>query len=220
MSAEHLSPHVVETGSTLPRRLGRRTEADLTRMQVEAVDAWHRARRVAEEAAATREASREVRMDLSRRLEVLRAQHEAIVARADRHLSQSVHLLTRRTPLRAVVVHRNAWFVSKLATGLEAAGIEVLEALENGAEGVGVVVAEQPDLLLVEDVLPMLPGEEVVRETRRFSPDTVVAAQVAYADRIAAMVEAGAATAFTRQIPPQDVAREVVGLLTERVHAS
>lgn len=194
-------------------RAGRRTEAELTRMQLQAVAAWHRARHVAEVAARSREASREVRMDLNRRLEVLRAQHAAIVKRADAQLARSVHLLSRDVPLRAVVVHRNAWYVGKLNDTLTDAGVEVIGSVENGAAAVGVVVAEQPDLLLVEDVLPMLPGEQVVRDARRFSPETLIVAQVDYSERIAAMLEAGARTAFTRQVPPQEVGERVLELL-------
>ena len=191
----------------------RRTEAELTRQQVEAIDAWHRARREVEEAARVREASREARMDLARQLEVLRSQHAAIVARADRSLAERVRPTGRQAPLRAVLVHRHAWYVDKVAAGLQEAGVVVVDRLENGAEAVGAVVVEQPDLLLVEDVLPMLPGEQVVRETRAFSPGTVVVGQVAHADRAPAMLAAGAHTAVTRQVPPLDVARDALVLL-------
>jgi CheY-like chemotaxis protein len=189
------------------------TEAELARMQVEAIDAWHRARRMAEQAEQARNASREMRMDVSRRLEVLRAQHAAIVGRADRHLQDSVHLLARQDARRAVLAHRNQWFLTKVGDELERQGVRVVEALSNGAEAVGVVVAEQPDLLLVEDSLPMLPGEAVVREARRFAPGTLVAGHVECQGRIQVLLEAGAATAYTRRVPPTEVARGLAELL-------
>lgn len=198
---------------TSTRHPGQHTEVELTRMQLEAVHAWHEARRVAERAAEVRTASREARMDLARRMDVLREQHRAIVARTEQHLDASVHLLARTVDSRAVIVHRNAWFSEKLGAELEDHGVEVVAALENGAHGVGLAVAEQPDILLVEDTLPMLPGEEVVREVRRFSPSTLVVAHVAYEDRIAALLDAGARAAFTRRVPPADVARDVLALL-------
>lgn len=194
-------------------RHGRRTEAELTQMQLEAVEAWHRARHAAEAAAQARTASREVRMDLSRRLEVLREQHRAIVERAELHLAASVHLLAQRAPSRAVIVHRNEWYVGKLTAELREHGVEVACAPANGAEGVGAVVAEQPDLLVVEDTLPMVSGEQVVRDACRFSPSTIVVAQVAYDDRVPALLQAGARAAFPRRVPPADVVREVVTLL-------
>ncbi|HVM28947.1 MAG TPA: hypothetical protein VM433_14915 [Mycobacteriales bacterium] len=208
--------------TTSPRRgplPGLRTEAELARMQLDALDRWNRARRTAEDASRPGRPSREMRMDLSRRLEVLRAQHEAIVARADRHLEDSVHLLGRRAPCRAVLVHRNEWFTGKVADALSARGVQVVAALDNGAEAVGVVVAEQPDLLLVEETLPMLPGEEVVREARRYAPTTLIGAQVDYQDRIPALLDAGALTAFTRRVPPADVAQGLLELLGTRAAA-
>jgi CheY-like chemotaxis protein len=189
------------------------TEAELARMQVEAIDSWHRARRMAEQAEQARNASREVRMDVSRRRDVLRAQHTAIVGRADRHLQDSALLLTRQTAGRAVLVHRNEWFMTRVSDELERQGVRVVEALSNGAEAVGVVVAEQPDLLLVEDGMPMLPGEAVVREARRFAPRTLVVGQVGYQDRIQVLLDAGAVTAYTRRVPPAEVARGLAELL-------
>lgn len=182
-------------------------------MQLEAVAAWNTARRIAEQAAASRTASREARMDVTRRMEVLRAQHRAIVESADRHLAASVHLLAKRAPSRAVVVHRNVWFAGKLRDALVAEGVLVVGMPDNGAHGVGMVVAEQPDLLVVEDTLPMVPGEQVVRDTRRFSPATIVVAYVGYDDRIAALLDAGARVACPRRVPPAEVAQQAVALL-------
>lgn len=84
---------------------------------------------------------------------------------------------------------------------------------DNGADAVGLVVAEQPDLVLVEDTLAMLPGLEVIREVRRFSPDTVVVAQAAYGDRVGQLLDAGATTVITRSVPPHDVAQSVLRLM-------
>lgn len=190
-----------------------RTEVDLTLMQLEAVAAWNRARRVAESATQARTASREVRMDVNRRLEVLREQHRAIVERTQQQLDASVHLLARHVHTRAVVVHRNEWFTAKLTQELMRHGVRVVAAVDNGAQGVGVIVAEQPDLLVVEDTLPMVPGEEVVRETRRYAPATLVVAQVAYEDRVAALLDAGARAAFPRRVPPHDFTAEVLALM-------
>jgi CheY-like chemotaxis protein len=190
-----------------------RTEVELAAMQLEALEAWNRARQMAEQAAAARTASREVRMDVTRRLEVWGGGKHAIVQRTEMHLDASVHLLARRVHSRAVIVHRSAWFTSKISDELAARGVEVVGALDNGAEGVGVVVVEQPDLLIVEDTLPMVPGEEVVRESRRFAPSTLVVAQVAHTDRVARLLDAGAVAAYTRRVPPADVAQEALTLL-------
>ena len=190
-----------------------RSDLDLARQQIEAIERWHDARRATQESAQRSAASREARMDLARRLDVIRAEHRAIVARTDAQLRSSVELLQRTTPRRAIVVHRNSWFMDKVAADLGLRHIEVVARLTNGAEAVGAVVAEQPDLLLVEDSLPMVSGEDVVREVRTFAPSTRIGAQVAYDDRIAAMLEAGAHSAYTRRVPPADVAAALAGLL-------
>jgi CheY-like chemotaxis protein len=190
-----------------------RSDLDLARQQLAAIDHWHAVRRTARAAAEDGATSREARMDLARRLAVVRAEHSAIVERTDVQLRASVELLQRAAPRRAIVVHRNAWFADKLANDLALRSISVVATLSNGAQAVGAVVAEQPDLLLVEDSLPMLSGEDVVREARAFAPLTRIGAQVAYDDRIGAMLEAGAHSAYTRRVPPADVAAALADLL-------
>ena len=59
----------------------------------------------------------------------------------------------------------------------------------------------------------MVPGEQVVRDVRSYCPDTVVAAQVAYGDRVGALLHAGASAVFTRRVPPLDAARSMLELL-------
>jgi CheY-like chemotaxis protein len=184
-------------------------------MQLRAIDMWNRARRMAEDAAAASAKSREMRMDLDRRVEVLRAQHDAIVARTERSLEDSVHVMRRTAPRRAVVAHRNEWFVDRLCGDLSRRGVEVVGRFDNGAEAVGVAVAEQPDLVVVEDRLAMVSGEDVVREVREYVPTALIAAQVAYEDRIAVMLAAGADSAYARRVPPVDISIDLVRMLSE-----
>jgi two-component system response regulator RegX3 len=85
-------------------------------------------------------------------------------------------------------------------------GTTVLGVLDDGAAAVGWAVADQPDLLLLEEMLPTVPGREVVRRVREFSPSTVVAVQVGYADDVRPMLEAGAHLAVPRRVPPAELA--------------
>ena len=165
--------------------------------QVRAIDAFNAARRLSEAAAETTARTREARTDAARTLEVLRRQHEALVARSHEQLRSTGELLGRRARPRAVLAHRNTWFAAKVADQLEGAGLEVVARLENGADAVGVVIAEQPDLLLVEDSLAMLPGEQVVREVRGTGTSLVIAAQVPSSDRVGVLLDAGADAVFT-----------------------
>ena len=189
-----------------------RSELDLADQQLRAIARFNTARRMAEDAAAAVARSREMRMDAARSLEVLRREHDAVVRRAHEQLRVTGNHL-RGVQRRVVLAHRNEWFLGKVALSLQDHGFLVVARLDNGADAVGLAVAEQPDLVLVEDTLAMVPGEQVVREVRRFCPQTQVVAQVAYGDRVPVLLEAGASTVVTRSVPPLDVAQRMVGLL-------
>ena len=189
-----------------------RTEADLAAQQLQAIGRFNDARRMAEQAAAAAARSREMRMDLARSLEVLRREHDAVVRRAHEQLRLSGALLRAAPERRVVIAHRNEWYVGKLSAALQEHGVLVVAQVDNGADAVGIAVAEQPDLVLVEDTLAMVPGEQVVRDVLGYCPSTMVAAQVAHGDRVDSFLDAGAAAVFIRSVPPVDAARGILGL--------
>lgn len=182
-----------------------RTPLELASQQLAAIETFHRVRRTVERAEATAARTRELRLDASRRLDVLRRQHAALIARTHEQLRASGDVLGTRPGRSVMLAHRDDWFVERVAAGLAGAGVQVCGRWDNGADAVGAAVADQPDLLLVEDALAMVNGPEVVREVLRYCPTTVVVAQVAYADRVGAMLDAGAAAVWTRRTPPADV---------------
>jgi CheY-like chemotaxis protein len=190
-----------------------RDELELALQQLRAIESFHDARRVQEKAQSGVRRSREMRMDATRTVEVLRREHAAIAARADEQLRQTGSLLRSTAERRVVLAHRHEWFLDKVAHALEEQGVRVVARLDNGADTIGVVLAEQPDLVLVEETLPMVTGEEVVRETRRFSPESLVTVQVGYGDRVGQLLDAGASSVFTRKIPPGDIALSLLRLL-------
>jgi CheY-like chemotaxis protein len=192
-----------------------RTGFDVAASQLAAIERFTAARRslMLEEAGAADTGARELRMDAARRLDVLKRQQAALVAQSHEQLQRSGEPLSADVPVRAVLAHRSPWFVEKVSAVLRECLIDVVATPANGADAVGIAVAEQPELLLVEDSLEMLSGEEVVRELREFCPEAVIAAQVAHTDRVAAMLEAGASAVFGRQIPPVDVAVELRDLV-------
>lgn len=191
-----------------------RSEIEVAAQQLLAIDRFNTARQTAAQAAAAAGRSRELRMDASRQLEVVRRQHEALISRAHEQLRVSGALLHGTAARRAVLAHRSEWFLDKLAHQLQDAGIGVVARVDNGADAIGLAVAEQPDLLLVEDTLAMVSGEQVVREVRQYSPDTVIAAQVDHGGRVDPFLDAGAASVFTRRVPPGEIATELRALLS------
>jgi len=188
-----------------------RTDLQLLADQLDALDRWHAARHASDEPSPAG-MSREMRLDLSRRLDVRQREQQALLERSQEQLVQSHRLLTTRPP-RVLLVHRNEWLRGKVRAGLAAAGLEVVAEVDNGAAGVGFAVAEQPDLVLVEDSLPMLNGLEVVAEIRRFCPRTLVVAQVAHDGLVADFLDAGVAAAWTRRVPPAEMAQGMTALL-------
>lgn len=186
---------------------------DLAAQQLRAIARFNEACRTAEVAAAAISRSREMRMDAARSLEVLRREHDAMVGRAHEQLRVTGDLLHGTASRRVLLAHRNAWFLGKVARALQVRGLLVVAQVDNGADAVGLAVAEQPDLLLVEDTLAMVPGEQVVREVRRYCPETLVVAQVAHGDRVGLLLDAGAATVYFRTVPPLDVAAGLLELL-------
>jgi CheY-like chemotaxis protein len=180
--------------------------------QLAGIDAWNRSRREIE-VWADEPGSREMRLDTARRLDVIRRQQRALIKATERQLRDTGGPLRSAPAPRAVVVHRNDWFKNKMNAQLRAGGVEVVDELSNGADAVGVVVAEQPDVLLMEDKLPMLGGMDVLREVRRFASKTLVTVQVVDDWEVGPFLEGGACTAFTRRVPPADIADAICELL-------
>lgn len=192
------------------RFVRRRSGVDVLVDQLRGVEIWtreHSPGQVDGDVAVTRE----LRLDMARRRDGVERQRQALIDWTARQLRQSTDPLYCVAPPRAVLVHRNDWFKGKVGGGLRSAGIAVVAELDNGADAVGVVVAEQPDLLLTEDKLPTVSGPELVREVCRYAPSTVVVVQVADELEIGSFLAAGASTVYTRRTPPADI---VAALLT------
>jgi CheY-like chemotaxis protein len=184
--------------------------AQLAERQRAGVTAWRNALELREAAELARQESREARLEASRKLDALRRADAALQARVE--LAAASHA----TDPRAVVAHRQDWVREKVALALVEQGIDVLVAVEDGAEALGVSVAEQPELLVLEGRLPSLLAVDLVRDIRTFSPATLVAAQVESDQEIAPLVEAGARVVFGRQLHPGQVAEHVVSYLRTR----
>ena len=193
-----------------------RGPVELLADQLSALDAWHRARRDSEEQIAAGSGNRETALDGRRRADALRREVDALLRRIEQALRASGDLLVAAPRPRALLAHRQSWLADKVAAALVAADVHVLGVLDDGAETVGWAVAEQPDLVLVEQMLPTIPGHQVVRRIRSFAPGTVVAAQVPYEADVPAMLDAGADLALPRRVPPAELAAALV----ERVRVS
>lgn len=190
---------------------------DRVERQIRAMAAFQRHAEVMQRLEAQEVASREMRRDARHRLEALRRTQQMLVRRTESLVDESQELLRQRPPL-ALVVHRNEWMRQKVAQGLRDRGIEVLPLCEDGADGLGMAIADQPDLVVLEDRLSSLSGLELVGGLLEYC-DALVAAQVAHDDEVGPMLEAGASAVFTRRVPPAVVVDEVHALLLDRSRA-
>jgi len=182
--------------------------------QLSAIESWTSAQR--ESAPAPASVTREMRLDLSRRMAARRREQQALIQRAHDHLRASGSLLGHGGRPRALLAHRNDWLRTKLRDHLVAHGIEVVGEFTDGADAAGTLVAEQPELVLVEDRLPTVTGVEVIRRARQYCPDSVVGVQVLDGSGIDEALAAGALAVFSRRITPGRIADELVGCLLQR----
>jgi CheY-like chemotaxis protein len=178
-----------------------------------AAEAWSRRAELLEELSKRASTSREARMDAQRRLEALRRTQAALLARTEETVAEALASL-EEVP-RAVLVHRSAWMREKLSLHLSELGVQVRAEADDGAEGLGIAIAEQPDVVVIEDRLPSLLAVELVAGVREYVPQAIVAAQVEHDEDVPRLVEAGVAAVFSRRIPPGLIAEELAGLLAQ-----
>lgn len=157
-------------------------------------------------------AAREARNELERREAIRDREIQAAQARLREReggTDVAADLLGEQRP-RAVIVHRMAWIRDSLCQQLVRAGVDVVALHEDGAAGLGCVVAEQPDLLVVQQQLPWRSGADVLADTRRFSPGTRIAVHLDQAGAEASLREAGAHLTFSRSTQPAEMAVRLV----------
>jgi CheY-like chemotaxis protein len=187
-----------------------RSDADLLAAQLRALTEWHR--RFAPAETVIPDKNREARLDAARRQAIAERERDALRAWAERALSEPFRFGAGGVP-RAVVAHRNDWLRSKVCTALGEHGVEAIASTDDGAEAAAAIVIEQPDLVFVEDLLPTIPGIELIRRTRLLAPDAVVAAHALGPGGDRPLQEAGARAVFSRRIPPADIAAQLVACL-------
>jgi DNA-binding NarL/FixJ family response regulator len=81
--------------------------------------------------------------------------------------------------------------------------------------GIAPVVAEQPELVVVADQLPTISTADLVRSLRKYSPRTLVTAQVQSDRDVGRMLDAGASAVFSRRVPPAMLCEQVTAYLND-----
>jgi hypothetical protein len=129
--------------------------------QSEALERWDAVRAAREQTLRASVSSRESRMDAVRRLTILERADRAVHRTS---ANDSHNAAPATADMTALIAHRHDWFVDKVAASLAEHGVAVFAACNNGADALGTIIAEQPDLVLVGDALSMLTSEELIAE--------------------------------------------------------
>ena len=189
-----------------------RSELQLLTDQLGGLAAWHAALAY-EDSAGGAALTREMHLDLARRVHARSRERRALEERAAEQLEQSARVREAHVRPRAILVHRDGWLRGRVALALQEHGIWVVGSFEDGADGAGALVVEQPEILFVEDRLPTLTGLQVLERARDFAPASVTGVQLVDVTEAPRYRAAGAAAAFSRRLRPAEIADELVGAL-------
>jgi CheY-like chemotaxis protein len=192
-----------------------RAPVELLQQQLKAIDAWNQARAMAAHAHRLHAESREQHLEASRRLEAMRHEQDALLARASSQMVQGAKLLASTEP-RIVIAHRQEWFRDRVAARLAHQQVAVLASVDDGAEAIAASICDQPDLLIIEELMPSVTGLEVLGRVQEYSPGTKVAVQAVNVGTADRLLEAGAVLVCSRRIPPHVLADHLLACLLER----
>lgn len=211
---DHNGGHLDDRSAAHARPSGRGQEppSALTARQLQAIDAWNASRRIRTHTMRQATRSRADTLEAARRQGILDCAHQAMLTQAGQALTSDPGPMRCKTST-AIIVHRHDWFAQRVRLGLQDRGVSVLACLDNAATGLGVLVAEQPDLLLVGDRLVMMTGRALLAEASLFAPETVLAAQSSQDSD--GLYEAGARHVFPRHETPDSVAAYLDELLQQ-----
>jgi CheY-like chemotaxis protein len=188
--------------------------ASRLQQQLSAIAAWNREAELLLRLTEQDASNREARMDAQRRMQALRRTRTALTARTEAVLEDTLRLLQEPRP-RALLVHRSEWLRERVAARFAEIDVRVIAEVDDGADGLGIAIAEQPDIVLVEDRLPSLPAVEVVAALREFVTGAVVAVQVEHEEDEGPLIDAGADAVFSRRVPPAALADDIRNLLAD-----
>ena len=114
--------------------------------------------------------------------------------------------------IRILIVDDHAVVREGLRTFLDLQeGLEVVGEASDGEEAVQLALRLQPDVILMDLVMPKLDGVEAMRQLRESLPETRVIVLTSFLDddRLLAAMRAGAAGYLLKDVQPQELARAV-----------
>ena len=122
-------------------------------------------------------------------------------------------------PVHVVIIDDDPEIQKLLRVKLERGGYLVETAMD-GRAGVTKVVASHPDLMIVDVMLPVLDGLDLIREVREAlgaeSPVCIILSALREVDDIAAGIAAGADDYITKPFSPRELLERMTVALLRR----
>ena len=121
--------------------------------------------------------------------------------------------VNRTNGKRVLVVDDVPGILRMLRINLNLHGYEVLTA-SSGAEAIDLAKKENPDIVLLDILMPGLSGYDVIKELKAFSkvPILVITASSSFIDKA---IETGADDALPKPFEPEDIIEKIEALLGE-----
>jgi hypothetical protein len=141
---------------------------DLLTAQVRVIDAWARSTRPARDAAEVVGHPARKRVDLGPRMESRRREQAALIARVDQRLRASGQPLFGPGPVRACSLTATKGCQARWRRGSRRTACVIVGVSGDDADAAGAIIAEQAELVILQDRLPSLAGSELVQRVREF----------------------------------------------------
>ncbi len=116
-------------------------------------------------------------------------------------------------PVRVLIVDDHAVVRQGLITFLELQDeIEVVGEATNGKEACVLVMQLQPDVVLMDLVMPVMDGLTAIKEIKRLRPETEVIALTSFADdeKVFTAIRSGATGYLLKDVSPNDLVKAVL----------
>lgn len=116
-------------------------------------------------------------------------------------------------PVRVLIVDDHAVVRQGLITFLELQDeIEVVGEASNGKEALAQVKALEPDVVLMDLVMPIMDGLTAIREIKLMRPETEVIALTSFADddKVFTAIRSGATGYLLKDVQPDDLVKAVL----------
>lgn len=188
----------------------RDTHVERLDRQISAIAHWNDVRRQRERMAA---AAGSAALPPCWRPDVLARVQKALQEHTRSSLLSTGWPMPASPPVTAVIADGDDWFAARLSEQLAAREVTVVAVTNDGEEALGVLIAEQPDLLVAADSLSMLAGAELLGQAAVFAPSTLRAAHVSRCAGGPAVLDAGPHASFPLGTAPHHVVEALSALL-------